>query len=267
MSLNIVVLVKPVPDPKSPVSISPGGKLDLSQVKYVPNPGDKYAAEAALQLRERYGGRIIGLSIGLPGLSDIYREILAMGVDEFIYIIDPSIYDYDTLQTSYVISLGLRKIRERYGEINLVLTGVEASDTNSGQVPSQLGEILDVPSVFYVDRVLEIKENNVVVKRIIEDGYMIVEVKMPAVLAIADTSYEPRIPSLRDVISARRKNIISLNINDILKERMIKTGIRLVSVKPVEVRRKRKIIYDEDIDRALDKLFEELRKDNVSLRG
>ncbi|MGC9148007.1 MAG: electron transfer flavoprotein subunit beta/FixA family protein [Sulfolobales archaeon] len=267
MPLNIVVLIKSVPDPKSPISVSPEGRLDLKEVKYVVNPGDKYAVEAALQLRENYGGKVIGLSIGLPGLADVYREVLAMGVDEFIYIIDPSINDYDTLQTSYVISIGLRKIREKYGEVNLILSGVEASDTNSGQVPSQLGELLGIPSIFYVDRILEVKGGSVIAKRIIEDGYMIIEAKMPVVLAIADTSYEPRIPSLRDVISARRKNIVSWSIDEIMKEKLFEASVRLAYVKPVEIKRKRKIISDENIDKALDKFFEELRRDNVSLRG
>ena len=267
MSLNIVVLVKSVPDPKSPVNISPEGKLDLRNIKYVVNPGDKYAVEAALQLREKYGGRVIGLSLGLPGLADVYREVLAMGVDEFIYISDPLARDYDTLQTSYIISNGLGKIREKYGEINLILSGVEASDTNSGQVPIQLGELLDIPSIFYVDRILEVKRDSVIVKRIIEDGYMIIEAKIPAILAIADTSYEPRIPSLRDVISARRKSIISWSLNEIMREKLFEAGVRLAYVKPVEIKRKRKIIFEEDVDKALDKFFEELRRDNVSLGG
>jgi len=264
MSLNIIVLIKSVPDPKTPPTLKVDGSLDLKNVKIVVNPIDKYAVEAALQLKERYGGKIIGLSLGDHDNIDIFREIIAMGVDSFIYIKDPDYQRFDTLQKSYVLSRAVKKIEKDLGRVDIVLCGVESSDTNMGVLASQIGEWLEIPSISYVDKILEIKNGSIIVKKIIEDGFITLRSRMPVVLSIADTGYEPRIPSLRDTIMARRREIPIWKTSDLSLE-FRETVLKTVRFKQIESKRLGKIFRDEDVDKMIDRFFEELKRDGVSL--
>ncbi len=269
MPLNIVVLVKPVVDPKAVVRFRPDGTIDRSAAKLVANPYDKYAVEAALQLRERYGGRVVGLSMAPPQAADALREVLAMGVDEFVLLSDPRLAGSDTLATSYALSAGVRMIERKLGKVDLVVCGIESSDSNTGHIGPEVGEWLGIPSVSYVDTVLDVSEGYVVVKRLIEGGYMKLRVRLPAVLSIAGTSYQPRIPTLRDVLASRRKQITVVGVDDIGVDPSL-VGLagsptRVVRMWRIEIKRKSKIFTDTDVDALVEKFLEELRKDGITL--
>lgn len=268
--LNIVVLVKPVPDPKEPPKFKPDGTLDRLSMKLVMNPYDKYAVEAALQLREALGGIIIGVSMAPPHAIDALREALAMGVDEFILLSDPRLAGSDTLATSYALSMVVKKLWSKLGKVDLVLCGVESSDSNTAHIGPEVAEWLGLPSVSYVDKILEVSGGYVKVKKLIEGGYMVIRVKMPAVLTIAGTSYTPRIPTLRDVITARRKQITTWNADDVSIDTS-KVGLsgsptRVIKMWAAEIKRRGKIFTDTDIDRLIDNFLAELRKDGVKLK-
>jgi len=268
--LNIVVLVKPVPDPKEPPKFKPDGTLDRLSMKLVMNPYDKYAVEAALQLREVFSGVVIGVSMAPPHAVDALREALAMGVDEFVLLSDPRLAGSDTLATSYALSMVVRKIWSRLGKVDLVLCGVESSDSNTAHIGPEVAEWLGLPSVSYVDKILEVSGGYVKVKKLIEGGYMVIRVKMPAVLTIAGTSYTPRIPTLRDVIIARRKQIVMWNVDDVSidpsRVGLLGSPTRVIRMWAAEIKRRGKILVDSDIDRLIDNFLEELRKDGVKLR-
>ncbi|MEM2407118.1 MAG: electron transfer flavoprotein subunit beta/FixA family protein [Sulfolobales archaeon] len=267
--VNIVVLVKPVVDPKAVVRFRPDGTIDRSAVKLVVNPYDKYAVEASIQLKEKLGGKVVGVAMAPPHAVDALREVLAMGVDEVVLLSDPRLAGSDTLATSYALSLAVKKIEQELGIVDLVLCGIESSDSNTGHIGPEVGEWLGIPSVSYVDRILEIHDGYAVVKRLIEGGYSVMKVKLPAVLSVAGTSYQPRIPSLREVLAARRKHIDVWNADAVGLDPslvgLVGSPTRVVRMWRIEIRRRGKIFTDSDVDVAIEKLISELKKDGVSL--
>jgi electron transfer flavoprotein beta subunit len=270
MGLNIVVLVKPVPDPKEPPKFKPDGTLDRLAMKLVMNPYDKYAVEAALQLREALGGTIVGVSMAPQHAVDALREALAMGVDEFLLLSDKRLAGSDTLATSYALSMALRKLWSRLGRVDLILCGMESSDSNTAHIGPQVAGWLELPSVSYVDKVLEVGGGYVKVKKLIEGGFVVLKVKLPAVLTIAGTSYVPRIPTLRDVLLARRKKVTVWSVDDAgidpSKVGVLNSPTRVIRMWAAEIKRKGKIIAEADPDKLVDLFLEELKKDGITLR-
>ncbi|MCS7099285.1 MAG: electron transfer flavoprotein subunit beta/FixA family protein, partial [Sulfolobales archaeon] len=204
-----------------------------------------------------------------PHAADSLREALAMGVDEFILLSDPKLAGSDTLATSYALSAVVRKVWQKLGGLDLVLCGIESSDSNTGHIGPEVGEWLDIPSVSYVDSILEVRDGAALVKRLIEGGYALMKVKLPAVLSVAGTSYQPRIPTLREVLAARRKQITVWSTADVGIDPSL-VGLagsptRVVRMWRVEIKRRGKIFSDSDVDKVLEKFFEELRRDGVSL--
>jgi len=263
--VNIVVLVKPVVDPKAVVRFRPDGTIDRSAVKLVVNPYDKYAVEASIQLKEKLGGKVVGVAMAPPHAVDALREVLAMGVDEVVLLSDPRLAGSDTLATSYALSLAVKKIEQELGIVDLVLCGIESSDSNTGHIGPEVGEWLGIPSVSYVDKILEIHDGYAVVKRLIEGGYSVMKVKLPAVLSVAGTSYQPRIPSLREVLAARRKHIDVWNADAVGLDPslvgLVGSPTRVVRMWMIEIRRRGKIFTDSDVDVAIEKLISELKKE------
>ncbi|MCX8185373.1 MAG: electron transfer flavoprotein subunit beta/FixA family protein [Sulfolobales archaeon] len=269
MPVNVVVLMKPVVDPKAIVNFRPDGTIDRSAVKLVVNPYDKYAIEAAVQLKEKLGGKVVGIAMAPLHAVDSLREALAIGVDEFILLSDLKLAGSDTLATSYALSAAIRKIWQKLGSLDLILCGIESSDSNTGHIGPEVGEWLGLPSVSYVDSILEVRDGSVLVKRLIEGGYVVMKVKLPAVLSIAGTSYQPRIPALREVLAARRKQITVWNTAEVGIDQSL-VGLagsptRVVRMWRIEIKRRGKIFSDPDVDKMLEKFLEEIRRDGISL--
>lgn len=267
MPLNSVVLIKPVVDPKASVRFKPDGTIDRAAAKLVVNPYDKYAIEASIQIREKFGGRIVGLAMAPPHAIDALREALAMGVDELFLLSDPKLAGSDTLATSYALSMAIRRIWERVGSIDLVLCGVESSDSNTGHIGPEVAEWLGLPSVSYVDTIIDVLGGTATVRRILEGGFEILRVKLPAVLSIAGTSYQPRIPTLREVLAARRKQVTTWSTADVGIDHSL-VGLagsptRVVKMWKVEIYRKGKVFSEPDVDAMIEKFLEELRRDGV----
>lgn len=262
--MNIIVLVKPVPDPKAPVRLKPDGTIDREKVPLTMNLYDKHAVEAALRIKERYGGKVIAISMAPPHAIEILREALAMGVDDAILLSDKRLVGSDTLATSYALSQAILKI----GNFDLILCGMESTDGNTGHVGPEVAEFLGIPHTTYVERI-EIKNEYVVVKRLVEGGYELLKVKIPALLTITNTANEPRIPTIRDVIKARRKAITVWSVNDI-KADPNKIGLfgsptRILKIEKVVLKRKSKIFSGSDVDKIIESFLAELKKDGISL--
>lgn len=211
--LNIIVCIKQVPDPKefSKITIDPVRKTIVREgIPSIINPLDKNALEEALRIREKYGGKVIVLSMGPPQALEACKEALAFGADEAILLCDRLLAGSDTLATAYALSKAIRKL-EPY---SLILCGNETVDGSTGQVPPQLAEFLGIPHVTRV-RGIKIIDDEAIVESMMEYGYRIVKVKLPAVLAVVKEINTPRILSVFGIISASSKKIIQWCVSDI----------------------------------------------------
>jgi electron transfer flavoprotein beta subunit len=154
MACNVIVCVKPVPDPKyyDKVTIDPVKKtITRAGIPILINPVDKSAIELGLQLREHYGGSVVVISMAPPNTGEILREVLAMGADEAYLLSDHAFGGADTLATSYALYHGVKKIEAAKGySFDFVLCGSESADGATAQVSSQLGEWLGRPHLWNV---------------------------------------------------------------------------------------------------------------------
>ncbi len=211
--MNIVVCVKPVPDPKhyDRITIDPQTKLLQRQgIPMVINPADKNAIEEALKLKERFGGKVSLLSMAPPSAKDTLMEGLAMGADEAFLLSDLAFVGADTLATARVLAAGLKKI----GSPDLVLTGSESADSGTSHIPAQLGELMGYAHLNYLTEI-NLEGSALKLKARIEDGYAEYEGCLPMVLGAAREINTPRYTSLMGVVSARHKPFTIWKIDDL----------------------------------------------------
>ena len=205
--MNIIVTVKQVPDPDVPPSHF---KVDEAARKVVPPAGvapimngyDGNALEAALRLKEKHGGKVTVLTLGGPEARDVLKRAIAMGSDAAVLVDDPALRDRDSTVTARALAAAIRKI----GEFDLILSGRQASDTDAGQVPLGIAEILDLPVVSPAVAI-EATDSGLKVSRMIEDGHQVVELPLPALVAVSSEIGEPRYPPLRGIMAAGRAQI------------------------------------------------------------
>jgi electron transfer flavoprotein beta subunit len=213
--MKIVVTVKQVPDPDIPPSHF---KVDESAGKVVPPSGvapvvngyDLNALEAAIKLKESNGAEVVALSLGAAEARDALKRAIAMGATSAVLVGDPALADADSRATAQALAAAVRKI----GEVDLVMCGRQASDSDAGQVPLGIAEILGLPAVSPI-RKLELTGNGVRVERIVEDGYQVVEAPLPCVLAVSSEIGEPRYPPLKGIMAAGRAQIPVWSISDL----------------------------------------------------
>ncbi len=211
--MNIAVCVKPVPDPGhyNRITINPQTKLlDRKGIPVIINPVDKNAIEAALQLKEQFGGRVVLVSMAPPDVGETLKEALAMGVDEAYLLSDRAFAGSDTLATAGILAAGLKKI----GEFDLILTGSESADSGTNHVPSQLGELLGYPHLNYLIE-LNLEAPLLKMKAKIENGYIEYEGFPPLVLGVAREINTPRYITLMGVVMARNKPFTIWGLKDL----------------------------------------------------
>ena len=196
---NSIVLVKQVPDTAniSGKVMKDDGTVNRSKLPAIFNYEDKVSLELALQIKERYGGKVIAVTMGPPRASDILRECLFMGADEVYLISDRKFAGADTLATSYVLSEAVNKI----GNYHFIFAGRQAIDGDTAQVGPQTAEKLNIPQITYTEEIVEIKNKKIQVKRKIDGGYEIVESKLPVLLTVLKDVVTPRPFSAKRVMA------------------------------------------------------------------
>jgi electron transfer flavoprotein beta subunit len=201
--MNIIVCLKQVPG-TTDVRIDPEtNTLQRQGIKNIVNPFDAYALEEGVRLKERYGGKVIAISMGPPQAEEMLREAISCGADEAILLSDAAFAGADTLATSYTLSQAVRKI-EQY---DLVICGRQTIDGDTGQVGPELAEWLDIPFIAYVSKVEEIDNDLMRVERMVEDGHEIVEMSLPGIITVVKEINVPRLPSLRGMARSRKAEI------------------------------------------------------------
>lgn len=210
--MKIIVCVKQVPNTNE-VKIDPvKGTLIRDGVPSILNPDDANALEAALQLKDKHPGTTVTvISMGPPQATYMLRECLAMGADDAVLLSSRAFGGADTCATSTTLAGGIRKL----GKFDIIFAGRQAIDGDTAQVGPQTAQRLGLPSVTYVQKIREIKDNAVVVERNLEDGYEVIEVKTPCVLTAIKELNEPRYMTLAKIEEAYKATIQIWNENDI----------------------------------------------------
>jgi len=211
--MHSIVLIKEVPDIRvGKVVFTDKGTLDRNKMGRMLNPYDAHALEAALRVREKYGGKITTLSMGPPTAEDSLRYTSAMGAEDAVLQSDVALGGSDTLATAYALTEAIKML----GEFDFVFAGLKALDGETGQVGPQVAENLHLPEVAYVEEILNLDvENKLIESRaIFEGGYQILVSKFPALLTITPTFYEPRQPTPMNILKSKKAVIRKLNAND-----------------------------------------------------
>ena len=210
--MKIIVLIKQVPE-TTDVRIDPETNTLIREgVASVINPFDMYAIEEALRLKERIeGAKVVVVSMGPPQAIDVLKEALSMGCDEAVLLSDRKFAGSDTWATSYTLSQAIKKI----GDYSIIFCGKQASDGDTAQVGPGVSTHLDIPQVTYVKKIEEIDENKAKVERMTEEGYDIIETPLPVVLTVVKEINEPRLPSLKGKMRAKKAEIPVWGAEDI----------------------------------------------------
>jgi len=208
--VNIVVCIKQVPE-STEVRVDPETNALIREgVKSIVNPVDENAIEAALQLRDAHGGKVTVVSMGPPQAEEALRQALAMGVDEAILLVDNAFRGSDTLATSYALAAAVRKV----GEVDLILCGKQAIDGDTGQVGPGLAERLGMPQVTFAIG-LEVADGKLRARRVLDDLFEVLEVRPPALVTVVKQVNDPRHPSMRNVLKAKRAEVVKWGIDDL----------------------------------------------------
>jgi electron transfer flavoprotein beta subunit len=213
--MNIIVCVKQVLDPEIPPAKF---KIDPETKKVIPPAGvppvisvfDERAVEAACRLKDKNKGKITVISMGSAKAADVVRHALSMGADEGVVLQDEAFENLDSFGTAYVLGEAIQKI----GAYDLVLCGRQAADWGAGQVGSILAEILGIPVITLASNI-EVLEKTLKVKRMIKDGYEVLEAPMPSLITVSSEIGLPRLPGGMGLMMARRKVIPTWKAQDI----------------------------------------------------
>ena len=209
--MNIGVLVKPVPDPEqyNSISIDPETKrLSREGVPSIVNPADKCAVEAALKLKEQFGGNIIVFAMAPPDGREKLMEVLAMGADEAVLVSDRAFGGADTLATSYTLVKAVEKKAAGSGSFDLILSGNESADGATGHVPAQFGEQIGYNHLSGITEIIAAGSStpeSLTVMQKFENGKNEFEIRLPAVLGVTRDINKPRYTSAMGVIKAKKK--------------------------------------------------------------
>jgi electron transfer flavoprotein beta subunit len=212
--VNIVVCIKQVPDP-SQAKIDPKtGLVIRAGVKKILNPFDLYAIEEAVRLKEAHGGKVTALSMGPPDAAEALKEAVAMGVDDAVLLSDRAFAGADTLATSYTLALGIGKI----GAFDLIICGRQAVDGDTAQVGPGIAEQLGIPHATDVRRIVSADDGQLVVERMIENGYETIRMPLPALITAVKELNEPRMPSLKGMMRSKKMQVPIWGPGDIQAE-------------------------------------------------
>ncbi|RKY37433.1 MAG: electron transfer flavoprotein subunit beta [Candidatus Omnitrophota bacterium] len=213
--MNIIICIKQVPDTAN-VRINPEtNTLVRDGVESIINPFDMYAIEEGIKLKEEFGGKITVITMGPPQAESALRQALSLGVDQAVLLSDRLFAGSDTLATSYALACGIKKI----GDFDLIICGKQATDGDTAQVGPGISVWLDIPQVTYVKKVEKVKDSLgkqvFRLQRMMEEGYEIIEAPLPCLFTVVKEINEPRMPSLRGMMRAKKAEIIKWSAEDI----------------------------------------------------
>lgn len=208
--MNIIVCIKQVPG-TTQVKINPETNTLIREgVEAIINPFDENAIEAALQLRDKHGGKVTVITMGPPQAANALRDAIALGADDAVLLSDRAFAGSDTWATSYTLSAAIKKI----GSFDLIICGKQAIDGDTAQVGPGVAEFLQLPQITFAVGV-EMMSGAIKVNRLLEETNEIVEVKLPAVITVVKQMNTPRMPSFKGKIKAKSAVIPTWGAKDL----------------------------------------------------
>ncbi|NAY89552.1 MAG: electron transfer flavoprotein, beta subunit [Desulfurococcales archaeon] len=200
--MQIIVLMKPVPDMEKVKFDTEKGTIIRESSELQINPFDLHAIELAVQIKEKVGGQVTVMSMAPLHAQEALRDAIARGCDGAILLSDKRFAGADTLATAYALASGIKKL----GKFDLIIAGEKSVDGDTAQVPAEVAEFLNIPHASYVSKLIDVGENTVRVLTEQESPYE-VELKLPALLQVTKEVAKPRVPLLKDKLRARKASI------------------------------------------------------------
>jgi electron transfer flavoprotein alpha/beta subunit len=255
--MNIIVCIKQVPDAKD-VRLDPKtNTLAREGVQSIMNPYDQHALEEAVRIKESLGGEVTVVTMGPPQAEAVLRQAISCGADHGVLVSDRAFAGADTWATSYTLAKAITTL----GAFDLVLCGKQAIDGDTAQVGPGLAMRLDIPFVTCVQKVRETSATGMVLERMMDDGYDVIKVDYPALLTVVKDVNEPRVPSLKGTMKAKKAAIKTLNASDINADPasigLPGSPTQVVKVFPPEPRGERSLLtgtIDEQVEQLVVKL-------------
>ncbi len=257
--MKICVCIKHVPDPNVPMTVDSATKrLVRDPRQSILDPADEYGIETAVKLVEEQGGEVVAVCMGPQAAEDGIRRAMAMGVERAILVTDDALAGSDALGTARVLAAVLSSESP-----DLVITAIESTDAYSGMVPGALAEMLGLPQVTFA-RSASVDGDKVTVTRDTETGHQTIEASLPALLSVTASIAEPRYPSFKGLMAAKRKQIdtrdlASLGIDpSTVGEAGAKE--RVVNLEQVRQEKQGKIVTDDGSGDSVDEIVAFLKQ-------
>jgi electron transfer flavoprotein beta subunit len=208
--MNIVVLIKQVPDTYSERKLNASdGTLDRDASDAVLDEINERAVEAALQLKEAHDGEVTVLTMGPDRATDAIRKALSMGADKAVHLTDEALAGSCAVQTARALA----KVIGTVEGVDLVIAGNEASDGRSGALPAMVADLLGIPALTHA-REVTVDGGSVTVRRETDDGVTLLTAELPAVVSVNEKINEPRYPSFKGIMAAKKKPVSTLSLAD-----------------------------------------------------
>jgi electron transfer flavoprotein beta subunit len=256
--VQIVVCIKQVPD-TAEVRINPETNTLIREgVPSIINPYDVHAIEAALQIREQTGGKVIVITMGPPQAEEALREAIAMGADDVRLISDRMFAGSDTWATSYTLFKAIQKIGA-----DIILCGKQAIDGDTAQVGPNIAEYLNIPHIAYIKKIEDVTGTSMRVQRLMDDGYDVIETPLPVLLTVVKELNVPRLPSLKGKMAAKKAVIPRMTAQDIEAEEQ-NVGLKgsptqVKNIFAPQAKGDRKVL-EGSLEQQVDTLVAELRR-------
>jgi len=226
--MQVVVCVKQIPDPSGTYTLDPETHFLVRPDEQVLDDTDRYGVEMGLQIAQEHGGTVTLVSMGPKGSMQGIRQALAMGADRAVVVDDADLKGSDALTTAKVLAAAI----QRTG-FDLVITGTESTDGYAGVIPQMMAELLDVPALTYATEV-KAGDGSVTIHRQTSAGYDVVEASLPAVVSVTAGVVEPRYPTFKGIMDAKKKEVEELTASDLGVDRTLRQ--RVTAVEPTTER-------------------------------
>jgi len=208
--LKIIACIKQVPDSEAKVKAE-DGQVSWGEAPLVINPFDEYAVEGALLTKEANdGSTVTALCIGPESAKDALKHALAMGADEAVLVSDPALTEIDSVAAARVLAAAIQKI----GDADMIVFGRQTLDNGSGLTTAQVARVLGLPLLGLAGQI-KVQDGSVTIDRVIEEGRVTVNAKMPVVLSVVQSIGEPRYPSFMGIRKASKANIPIWSLADL----------------------------------------------------